>query len=85
MGNPEGFCSISDLKHVTRNLEVMGILTQAMKTRDIQLCSRGEKSQTEKLVNNVVSLKGINLINILQTKAITTSMGQSVDISFKRS
>lgn len=62
----------------------MGILTQAMKTRDIQLCSRGEKSQTEKLVNNV-SLKGINLINILQTKAITTSMGQSVDISFKRS
>lgn len=43
----------------------MGILIWAMKTRDVQLCSRSEKSQTEKLVSEI--LKGINLINIIQT------------------
>lgn len=52
----------------------MGILIQAMKSSDVQLCSRGEKSQKEKLVNVFAALKGINFISILQTKAIVWSI-----------
>lgn len=57
----KAFSSILHLKRRTRKLQVMEILIQAMKSTNVQLCSRSEKSQTEKLVNNFVSLKGINL------------------------
>lgn len=53
MGNLESFYSILHLKHRTRKSHVMGTLIQAIKSRDVQLCSRHEKSQAELLVNNL--------------------------------
>lgn len=50
-----------------------------------QGCTGERRVRLKKLVNNPVSLKGINLINITQTKVITVCKGQSVDKCFKRS